>query len=96
MVCRRDLWSATERYFSLAAMTSFARYPGGISQRAEPAITSGRTEGHAFSSYLHFTRLSCEAMICHIPSRFSHVSVQTWHTSKFGLDLSLPKACSLP
>jgi hypothetical protein len=26
--------------------------------------------------HLHSTRLSCEATICHAPSRFSHVSVQ--------------------
>src|SRR5437016_739070 len=55
-----------------------------------------RTKGKAFSSYLHSTRLSCEAMICHVPPRFSHVSVQTWHTFAFGWDLSLPTACSLP
>ena len=49
-----------------------------------------RTKGQAFSSYLHSTRLSCEAMIGHVPPRFSHVSVQTWHTFAFGWDLSLP------
>src|ERR1035437_8433884 len=47
-------------------------------------------------SYLHPVRLSCEAMICHTLPRFSHVSVQTWHTFASGLDLSLPTACSLP
>jgi hypothetical protein len=55
-----------------------------------------QNEGQVFSSYLHSTRLSCEAMICHVPPRFSHVSVQTWHTFAFGWDLSLPTACSLP
>src|ERR1019366_1971686 len=48
------------------------------------------------TGYRHFTRLSCEAIICQVPPRFSHVSVQTWHTFAFGLDLSLPIACSLP
>lgn len=46
--------------------------------------------------FLHSTRLSCEAMICHVPPRFSHVSVQTWHTFALGWDLSLPRACSRP
>lgn len=41
-------------------------------------------------------RVSCEAMICHVRSRFSQVSVQTWHTIVFRWDLSLPTACSLP
>jgi hypothetical protein len=45
---------------------------------------------------LHSTRLSCEAMICHVPPRFSHVSVQTWHIFALGWDLSLPRACSRP
>ena len=49
-----------------------------------------------FSSYLHSTRLSCAATICHAPPRFSQVSVQTWHTFVFGCDLSLPTAYSLP
>jgi len=48
------------------------------------------------SSYLQSTLLSCEAAICHLPSRFSQVSVQTWHTFASGCALSLPKACSLP
>ena len=34
--------------------------------------------------YLQSTRLSCEAMICQAPPRFSQVSVQTWHTFAFG------------
>jgi len=49
-----------------------------------------------FSSYLHSTRLSCEAMICRVPPCFSHVSVQTWHTFALGWDLSLPRAFSRP
>jgi len=49
---------------------------------------------HSF--YLHSTRLSCEAMICHVSPRFSHVSVQTWHTFALGCDWSLPTACSRP
>jgi len=56
-----------------------------------------QSRGHeGFSSYLQSTRLSCEAMICHVPPRFSQVSVQTWHTFTFGWDFSLPTACSRP
>jgi hypothetical protein len=47
-------------------------------------------------SYLHSTRLSWDAMICHVPPRFSQVSVQTWHTFALGWDLSLPTAYSRP
>ena len=47
-------------------------------------------------NYLHSTRLSCEAITCHLPPRFSHVSVQTWHTFAFGWEASFPTACSLP
>jgi hypothetical protein len=77
----------------------------GIAREALPISASGKPPrarrsnwhaGRAFSSYLHSTRLSCEAMICHVPPRLSHVSVQTWHTFALGWDLSLPTACSLP
>src|SRR5580704_6563731 len=59
-----------------------------IKSRNRPRLC--RTRARAFSSYLHSARLSCEAMICHVPPRFSHVSVQTWQTFAFGSDLSLP------
>ena len=52
--------------------------------------------GGASSSYLQSTLLSCEAAICHLPSRFNQVSVQTWHCFASGCVLSLPMACSLP
>lgn len=52
--------------------------------------------GGAFSSYLQSTLLSCEAATCHLPLRFSQVSVQTWHCFASGCVLSLPMACSLP
>jgi hypothetical protein len=56
----------------------------------------GHPEGQRFFAYLHSSRLSCEAMICHVPPRFSQVSVQTWHTFAPGWALSLPTACSRP
>jgi hypothetical protein len=59
-----------------------------IKSRNQPRLC--RTRARAFSGYLHSARLSCEAMICHVPPRFSHVSVQTWQTFAFGSDLSLP------
>lgn len=46
--------------------------------------------------YLQSTLLSCAAAICHLPSRFNQVSVQTWHCFASGCVLSLPMACSLP
>ncbi len=52
--------------------------------------------GGASSGYLQSTLLSCEAAICHLPSRFNQVSVQTWHCFASGCVLSLPMACSLP
>ncbi len=48
-----------------------------------------------FSSYLQLSLLSCAAAICHLPSRFNQVSVQTWHCFASGCVLSLPMACSL-
>jgi hypothetical protein len=59
-------------------------------QKAATDHAYAEQEVRAFSSYLHSARLSCEAMICHVPPRFSHVSVQTWQTFAFGSDLSLP------
>src|ERR1700730_14217677 len=52
--------------------------------------------GGAFSSYLQLTLLSCAAAICHLPSRFNQILVQTWHCFASGCVLSLPMACSLP
>ncbi len=52
-------------------------------------IDTPRRFAITFSSYLHSARLSCEAIICQLPPRFSHVSVQTWQTFAFGPDLSL-------
>ena len=49
-----------------------------------------------FSGYLQSTLLSWAAAICHLPLRFSQVSVQTWHCFASGWVLSLPMACSLP
>ena len=60
----------------------------GTARMGQPAESS--------SSYLQSTLLSCEAAICHLPSRFNQVSVQTWHCFASGCVLSLPMACSLP
>lgn len=57
---------------------------------------TGSRRAIASMGYLQSARLSCEAMICQVPPRFSHVSVQIWHTFASGWDLSLPTACSLP
>lgn len=46
--------------------------------------------------YLQSILLSWAAAICHLPLRFSQVSVQIWHTFASGWVLSLPMACSLP
>ncbi len=40
--------------------------------------------GNVIKRYLHATRLSCDAMSCHLSPRFSQVSVQTWQTFRFG------------
>jgi hypothetical protein len=77
------------------SVTRFRVMSGLAVNRPEQDARIGTRVG-AFNSYLHSTRLSCEAMICHVPPRFSQVSVQTWHTFAFGWDLSLPTACSLP
>ena len=64
---------------------------GGIGNGVSGGSANGRAGG-----YSHPARLSCEAMICHLSSRLSHVSVQTWQTFALGWDLSLPMACSRP
>jgi hypothetical protein len=60
------------------------------------AMSSHLLPGRTSSSYLQSTLLSCAAATCHLPSRFSQVSVQTWHCFAPGCVLSLPMACSLP
>jgi hypothetical protein len=57
-------------------------------------VVPRRSDGAHY--YLQSTLLSCAAAICHLPFRFNHVSVQTWHCFASGLVLSLPMACSLP
>jgi hypothetical protein len=60
------------------------------------AMAAGLVPAGALSRYLQSTLLSCAAAICHLPSRFNQVSVQTWHCFASGFVLSLPMACSLP
>jgi hypothetical protein len=79
-------------------------WPHGRTNRKEPTSqTRDMGHPHLFGgsrygppAYLQSILLSWAAAICHLPSRFNQVSVQTWHCFASGCVLSLPVACSLP